>query len=261
MKGDRPGSYEFNVLGIAVSAINLNSAKEKILQALSKNIKGYICFCGVHGIGEARANPMLRKVFNRAFLNTPDGMPLVWLGKSTLKKNVTRVYGPDLMLEICAATENTQHGHFFYGGNPGVAKILAEKLKNRFPGLNITGCFSPPFRPLAETEESELVELVGEKKTAIIWVGLSTPKQELFMAEYLDKLDTTLMFGVGAAFDFHTGRVRQAPKWMQVSGLEWLFRLCQEPKRLWKRYLKNNPLFLIRILCQMTRLKKYPIEE
>jgi N-acetylglucosaminyldiphosphoundecaprenol N-acetyl-beta-D-mannosaminyltransferase len=130
----------------------------------------------------------------------------------------------------------------------------------RFPKLQVTGIYEPPFRPLNAQEQSELQENVRQARPDMMWIGLSTPKQERFMAEYLDKLDTTLMFGVGAAFDFHAGRVAQAPRWMQRSGLEWFFRLCSEPRRLWKRYLKNNPLFVARIFCQFTGLKKYPLE-
>ncbi len=250
----------FNVLGVAVSRLNLETAREKVLQALSDGEKGYVCVTGVHGISEAQKDPAFRKILNRAYLNTPDGMPLVWLGKKQFGPDVSRVYGPDLMLEICSATEHTPYGHFFYGGGPGVAETLSLKLKERFPGLKTAGVFTPPFRPLNAKEEKDLVELLRKSRPAIFWVGLSTPKQEQFMAGYLDKLETTLMFGVGAAFDFHAGRVRQAPRWIQRSGFEWLYRLCLEPGRLWKRYLKNNPLFLFRLLLQSTGLIKYPVE-
>ncbi len=260
VKEKTEGMDTFNVLGVAVSKLNLPSARENILQALARGEKGYVCVTGVHGVSEAQNDAEFRAILNRAFLNTPDGMPLVWLGKYRVGQNVSRVYGPDLMLEICAATENSPYRHFFYGGGAGVAETLGLKLKEHFPGLKIAGHYTPPYRPLSQTEESKLVELVGEKKPAIIWVGLSTPKQEKFMAAYLRKLDTTLMIGVGAAFDFHAGTVRQAPKWIQRSGFEWLFRLCQEPKRLGRRYLKNNPLFLFKLALQATGLKKFPIE-
>ncbi len=250
----------FNVLGVAVSKLNLESAGEYILKALATGEKGYICVTGVHGVSEAQKDPEFRAILNRAYLNTPDGMPLVWLGKYHFGQEVNRVYGPDLMLAICAATEDSPYSHFFFGGGNGVADTLSLKLKKRFPGMKIAGKYTPPFRPLSATEENELVNLVGDKKPAIIWVGLSTPKQEKFMAGYLQKLETTLMIGVGAAFDFHAGTVRQAPKWIQHSGLEWLFRLCLEPKRLWRRYLKNNPLFLFRLALQSTGLRKFPIE-
>ncbi len=260
MKEEKTDPPEFNVLGVAVSGINLESTKTLILQALAAGRKGYICVTGVHGVSEARKDPAFRRILNSAFLNTPDGMPLVWLGKHHCGPEVNRVYGPDLMIEICSATENTSYGHYFFGGAPGVAETLGKELKKRFSGIEIAGFYTPPFRPLNTAEEEELINRVREARPAIVWVGLSTPKQERFMAAYLDKLDTTLMLGVGAAFDFHTGRVRQAPKWIQRSGFEWFYRLCQEPKRLWKRYLTNNPRFLLKIALQTTGLKKFPIE-
>jgi len=174
-------------------------------------------------------------------------------------KHMSRVYGPDLMLRVCDWTRRHGGSHFLYGGGPGVADALKERLEAQFPGLMIVGTFTPPFRPLNAAEENDLQARMSTLKPDIIWVGLSTPKQEKFMVQYLSRLQTTLMFGVGAAFDFHAGRVRQAPRWMQRSGLEWLFRLCCEPRRLWKRYLKNNPLFVMRAFLQLTGLKKYPL--
>jgi len=146
------------------------------------------------------------------------------------------------------------------GGVPGVAEKLRDNLTARFPNLQVVGCFTPPFRPLDAGEEKQFQEMVHAAQPDIMWVGLSTPKQEKFMAEFLPKLDVTLMIGVGAAFDFHSGRVKQAPRWMQRNGLEWLYRLWQEPRRLAKRYLKNNPLFALKIAGQLSGLKKYPLE-
>jgi N-acetylglucosaminyldiphosphoundecaprenol N-acetyl-beta-D-mannosaminyltransferase len=186
-------------------------------------------------------------------------MPLVWVGRRQGRKGMGRVYGPDLMLAALELSEKKGYRHFFYGGTGGAAKALGERLGKRFPKLQIAGTYEPPFRPLNAEEEGELKKLIQAARPDMMWIGLSTPKQERFMAEYLGQLDVTLMAGVGAAFDFHTGRARQAPRWMQRSGLEWLFRLGCEPRRLWKRYLKNNPLFLFRIFCQCAGLKKYPL--
>jgi N-acetylglucosaminyldiphosphoundecaprenol N-acetyl-beta-D-mannosaminyltransferase len=172
-----------------------------------------------------------------------------------------RVYGPDLMFWICEFTRDKPYTHFFYGGAEGVAQELKGRLEKKFPGLKVVGTYTPPFRPLTAAEETELANTIRSLKPDIIWVGLSTPKQEKFMAQYWERLDTTLLFGVGAAFDFHAGRVRQAPRWMQRSGLEWLFRLGCEPRRLWRRYLRNNPLFIIRIFCQFLGLKKYALDQ
>jgi len=249
-----------NVLGVGLSVINLDVALEAIRRALEARAKGYVCVTGVHGVMEAQQDEALRGILNHAFLNTPDGMPMVWAGKLRGFRHMGRVYGPDLMQLVCGFTRDKEYTHFLYGGAEGVAAELKRRLELEFPGLKIVGTFTPPFRPLTAAEEKELIRTVAALKPDIIWVGLSTPKQERFMAEYWRRLDSTLMFGVGAAFDFHTGRVRQAPRWMQRSGLEWLFRLACEPRRLWRRYLKNNPLFLLRILCQWTGLKKYTLE-
>jgi N-acetylglucosaminyldiphosphoundecaprenol N-acetyl-beta-D-mannosaminyltransferase len=249
-----------NVLGVGLSAVNLDSALELIGRALAQKSKGYVCVTGVHGVMEAQRDPGLRAILNQSFLNTPDGMPMVWMGKLNGFATMNRVYGPDLMLLVCALARDKGYTHFLYGGGKGVAEELQRKLEARFPGIKIVGTYTPPFRPLNALEEAELVRIINEKKPDIVWVGLSTPKQEKFMVQYHDKFDTTLMFGVGAAFDFHAGRVRQAPVWMQRSGLEWFFRLCCEPRRLWRRYFRNNPLFIYRAFCQITGLKKYALE-
>lgn len=249
-----------NVLGIGLSTINLDLALKAIAKALAEKTRGYICVTGVHGVMEAQSDPKLRDILNHAFLNTPDGIPMVWVGKLRGFKAMNRVYGPDLILLVAEFTQAKGYTHFLYGGADGVADKLKAELEKRFPGIRIVGTYTPPFRPLNASEEMELIQRVNGLKPDIIWVGLSTPKQEKFMAQFSSKLDATLMFGVGAAFDFHTGRVRQAPRWMQRSGLEWFFRLCTEPRRLWKRYLSNNPRFLWRILLQFLGLRKFPMD-
>jgi N-acetylglucosaminyldiphosphoundecaprenol N-acetyl-beta-D-mannosaminyltransferase len=249
-----------NVLGVGISVLNMQSALGEIAAAVREKRKGYICVRDAHGVMLAQEDAAFRRILNEAFLCTPDGMPMVWMGRLRGHREMSRVYGPDLMLEVCAWSEINPCHHFFYGGVPGVAEMLAEKLKAKFPKLEVVGTFTPPFRPLNPEEEKELQEMLRAAKPDILWVGLSTPKQEKFMAEFLPKLDVTLMVGVGAAFDFHSGRVKQAPRWMQRSGLEWFYRLCQEPRRLAKRYFKNNPLFALKILGQLCGLKKYPLD-
>jgi len=249
--------HNINVQGVKISGINLDSASESIHDAIEAREKGYVCVTGVHGVTEAQERPGFREILNKSFLVTPDGMPMVWMGRLAGNDDIRRVYGPDLMLKICQEGVDKGHRHFFYGGNDGVAEQLRDSLVERFPGLQIVGTYTPPFRPLNEEEDAELSAMVKETKPDIIWVGLSTPKQETFMSEYIERLDTTLMFGVGAAFDFHAGLVPQAPSWMQACGLEWFFRLLKEPKRLWKRYLRNNPLFLMRAAGQLTGLVRY----
>jgi len=244
-----------NVLGVGISVIDMDKAWVAVRAALEEKEKGYICVTGVHGVSEAQTDADFRAILNKAYLNTPDGVPMVWMGKMRGKQEIARVYGPDLMLKVFAEGEPLGLKHFFYGGKEGVVELLEEKLVKRFPQSRIVGKYTPPFRPLSAAEESELISQVADAQPDIIWVGLSTPKQERFMTEYLERLDTTLMFGVGAAFDFHAGLIRQAPRWMQNCGLEWFFRLCQEPRRLGKRYLKNNPLFVLRIIGQLIGLR------
>src|SRR5436190_16106808 len=250
----------FNVLGVSVCGMNLPLAREAVLNALRDRRKGYICVTGVHGVTEAQNDPAFRAILKGEFLNTTDGMPLVWLRRHEVGGHVDRVYGPDFMLDIFDATRSGEFTHFFYGGAPGVAEELKARLEERFPGVRIVGTFCPPFRSLNAEEEAELSAQISQLKPDIVWVGLSTPKQERFMSEYLPKLDVTLMVGVGAAFDFHSGRVRQAPRWIQRSGLEWFYRLYTQPRRLAKRYLVNNPLFLWRIAGQLSGIRKYPLD-
>lgn len=250
----------FNVLGVAVSGMNLGIAVAAMLEAVRERRKGYICVTGVHGVTEAQNDAGFRRILNESFLTTTDGMPLVWLGRHYVGSHVGRVYGPDLMLEMFAITQTRPCRHFFFGGAPGVAEELKVRLEERFPGATVCGTYTPPFRPLNPAEEQEFIEVIRVRRPDIIWVGLSTPKQERFMADYLPKLDTALMVGVGAAFDFHSGRVRQAPRWVQRSGFEWLYRMLTDPRRLARRYLINNPLFLGRIALQLLGLRKYPLE-
>ncbi len=247
-----------NVLGVGVSAINLDIAAAVLTAAAERKQKGYVCVTGVHGVSEAQADPEFRSILNAALLNTPDGMPMVWMGRLQGYRQMRRVYGPDLMLCLCQASVAKGLTHFFYGGAPGVALELQKQLGHRFPGLKVVGTYTPPFRALTAAEQDELAHTVARVKPDFFWVGLSTPKQEKFMAQFYQRLDATLFLGVGAAFDFHAGRVRQAPRWMQRAGLEWLFRVACEPRRLWKRYLKNNPVFLARAFCQLTGIRKYP---
>jgi N-acetylglucosaminyldiphosphoundecaprenol N-acetyl-beta-D-mannosaminyltransferase len=251
----------YNLLGVGVSALTLSQACEAVMAALAERRRGYICTADARVINLAVRDPELRATLNGSLLTTPDGMPLVWLGRRLGHRTMGRVYGPDLMLEVCAETTATEHTHFLYGGAPGVAEKLQDRLRARFPRLRIVGTFTPPFRPLTPAEESLLAARVAEVKPDLFWVGLGVPERERFMARTLPQLETTLMIGVGAAFDLLSGRVPQAPRWIQRSGLEWLFRLGIEPRRLWRRYLVNNPLFILRVAAQLSGLKKYTIAD
>lgn len=250
-----------NLLGVGVSVLNLRTAVEALTEAVRERRKGYVCVSNVHVLVEAQYNPAYKRVLNQAMLVTPDGMPLVWAGRLAGHREMGRVYGPDLMLAVFEATRASGCRHFLYGGMPGVAEELKCRLESRFPGASIVGTGCPPFRPLNPPEEEALEAQVHAARPDIFWTSISTPKQDQFNAAFLPRLDTTLMIGVGAAFDFHTGRVAQAPPWVQRIGLEWCYRLCSEPRRLWKRYLTVNPVFLALVVCQLTGLKRYTLDE
>lgn len=250
----------FNVLGVGVHALSLAEARDRLIAVHGRKQAGCVFATGVHGVSEAQRDPVLRDIVNRAWLNCPDGMPLVWLGRWHGHRSITRVYGPDLMLAVCDVGRAVGLTHYFYGGAPGVAESLREKLAARFPGLAVVGTFTPPFRAPTPEEFAALQADIAAKKPDLVWIGLSTPKQERFAAAVAPQLDAGALVTVGAAFDFHSGRVRQAPRWMQRSGLEWLHRLGTEPRRLARRYLVNNPLFVIRTFAQLTGLRRYPLD-
>jgi N-acetylglucosaminyldiphosphoundecaprenol N-acetyl-beta-D-mannosaminyltransferase len=250
-----PQVPRYNVLGVGVSALAFSQACDLIVGACGERNLGYICLCTANGLDEASRDVEYRRIFNGSWLTTPDGMPVVWLGPP----GVERVYGPDLMLAVCDKGRAKNIRHYFYGGHPGVAAKLGERLSARFPGLIVAGSYTPPFRDLDEGELRALRSEIARVRPDIIWVGVGTPKQERFMAGPGSTLDTCLLIGVGAAFDFHSGRIPQAPRWMQRSGLEWFFRLCMEPQRLTKRYLVRNTKFVIRVAAQKLGLRKYPM--
>jgi N-acetylglucosaminyldiphosphoundecaprenol N-acetyl-beta-D-mannosaminyltransferase len=206
---------------------------------------------------ECYRNTALRNIVNKSGIATPDGMPLVWLSRYLGQKQVNRVYGPDLMLAFCEYSVARGYRHFFYGGAPGVAQELATALKARYPGVQVTGTYAPPFRAVGSMEESSVIESINSANPDVVWVGLGTPKQDCWVAQHRPLLNAPILVAVGAAFDFLTGRVSQAPIFMQHSGLEWLYRLMKEPRRLAYRYLIYNPLFLMLVFMQLSRLRRY----
>jgi len=240
-----------NILGVGVSGINMEAALCTIERWISQRESHYVCVTGVHGLVESRRDEELRRVHNSAGLVTPDGMPLVWLSRLMGFRQVERVCGSDLMLAVCERSANQGHSQFFYGGAPGVVETLAKRLQSRFPGLRVVGGYSPPFRALSADEDRAVVERINAAAPDIVWVGISTPKQERWMFEHRRALNAPILIGVGAAFDFCACLKRRAPRWMQKSGLEWLFRLASEPRRLWRRYLVNNTWFLWLLLLQL----------
>ena len=254
-----PTKNRANVLGVGVHTIDLPTAASIIESAVREGTKGYVCVTGVHGVMEAQSDPEFRHILNHALLVTPDGMPTVWVGRMQGNSTMKRVFGPDLMLEVCRHSAGNGIRHFLYGGNPGVADELAERLRHMFPGIEVVGAFTPPFRPLVPSEKLALEAQLESARPDIIWVGLSTPKQEKFMAANFRRLSCKIMIGVGAAFDIHTGHVKDAPQWIKDAGLQWAHRLCQEPRRLWKRYLLNNSAFLAALCLQLMGLRRYPL--
>jgi N-acetylglucosaminyldiphosphoundecaprenol N-acetyl-beta-D-mannosaminyltransferase len=233
-----------DILGVQISAITMDDAVQNIERWIDQRQKQYVCICTVNNIISAQDDPAYMELVNNAGMRTPDGMPLVWLSHRAGHTHVTRVYGPDLMLEMCARSSTTGHRHFFYGGGPGVVDELTKNLANRYPGLDIVGKYTPGMLALGEMESQDTIDMINASGADIVWVGLNSPKQDWWVANHRHLLNAPVLLAVGAAFDFHSGRVRQAPGWMQRNGLEWLFRLTQDPKRLWKRYVFQNSRFI-----------------
>ena len=232
-----------DILGVAVNAATMEETLATIEGWIVRGEPHYVCVTGMHGVMECQQDEELRRIHNAAGLVTTDGMPLVWYCRLKGQRRAERVYGPDLMLALCARSVARGYRHFLYGATPAVLEALAVRLAERFPGIRIVGSFSPPFRPLSADEDAAIGSRIRDARPDLVWVGLSTPKQERWVASHVDRLGAVLL-GVGAAFDFHAGTKRQAPRWMQRAGLEWLFRLLSEPRRLYRRYLVNIPLFI-----------------
>lgn len=234
------------VLGTGVHVMNYSSAATHVAKWVFEHARParYVLQANVNSLVSALEDGHYRKATLNATLSLPDGMPVVWLLRLKGHAIRERVYGPDLMLLLCAEAAKLGWRCFLYGGAPGVPEQLKRVLEARFPGINIVGTYSPPFRPLTPEEDAQICRMINAAKPDILWVGLGSPKQDMWMYEHRDKLDVSVMHGVGAAFDFLTGRVKQAPRWMMNMGLEWFWRLMIEPRRLWKRYTITNAKFL-----------------
>jgi N-acetylglucosaminyldiphosphoundecaprenol N-acetyl-beta-D-mannosaminyltransferase len=253
----KPHPQRANILGVNVSAINMGQALETIHTWIVNRDPHYVCVTPAHSVMDCYRNPELRPIFNGSGLTTPDGMSMVWILRMLGHQHVERVYGPDLMQAICQVSLEHGYRHYFYGGALGVVEELESRLQIAYPGLEIVGHYTPPFGAVTPEEEEKIIEHIRSVRPDILWVGISSPRQEIWMAEHLDVLDVPVLIGVGAAFDFLSGRKKQAPRWIQRSGLEWLYRFLNEPKRLWRRYAQY-PLFVILLLAQATGLKKFP---
>jgi len=242
-----------DVLGVGVHASTLGESVATIVRWIAEGERQYVCVTGAHGVMESRRDERFRAILNAAGMVTADGMPLVWFSRLVRRTPAERVYGPDLMRAMTAISPERGYRHFYYGGPPGLAETLKDVVTRRHPGLEVVGTLSPPFRELSSEEEDEIVAAINASRPDIVWVGLSTPKQELWMARHLGRIQAPVMIGVGAAFDFLAGTKAQAPRWMQRNGLEWLFRLATEPRRLWRRYGTIVPGFAILTLRELVR--------
>lgn len=250
-----------NVLGVGVTPLDLPRAVDVVDGWIASGGSSYVNVCTVHTIMECRREPRLRAVVNRSGMSVTDGMPLVWLSRLAGHRGARRVYGPDLMLAVCERGLSRGYRHFLYGATDEVLNDLVANLERRFPGIRIVGRHAPPFRPPDAPEDEAVLAAIDAAEPDLVWVGLGTPKQDYWVARHRPALRRpAALIAVGAAFDFHAGRLPQAPRWMQASGLEWLFRLACEPRRLAHRYLVYNPLFVLQVALQKSGLRRYPLD-
>lgn len=250
------GIAKFHVSGVGVHAVQIPDTIAILEGWIDSRARShYVAVTGMHGISEAAANPEFRTTLNSASLVVCDGMPLVWLGRWHGHNLRRRVYGPELMDTFCRVT-GARYRHFFYGSAPGVAESLAAGMQSRY-GIRVAGSYSPPFRPLTPKEDEEVIAMIEAARPDLLWIGLSTPKQESWMYQHRDKLTVPVVIGVGAAFDLNTGRLIQAPAWMRENGLEWLFRLGIEPRRLWRRYLVRGPMFVWNVALELLNVRRF----
>ena len=253
-------SRRTNILGVGVFHADIPSVLSRMQSFISDQQKAYVCVPDVHLIMQSQWDDELRRILNGASMTVTDGMPLVWFCRLAGHRQTQRVYGPDLLLAACKDGLDKGRRHYFYGGAEGVAEALAAKLKAAYPGLVVAGVYSPPFRTLSAEEEMDIAAAIDATEPDVVWVGLGAPKQEYWMRRFRDLLRAPVLVGVGAAFDFHSGAKPQAQKMIRSAGLEWVFRLATEPKRLWPRYRKVIPAFLAGITLQGLGLRTYTLD-
>lgn len=249
-------SKRVQVVALRVNVCDYDSAIRRIAESAQQRNGGYVCVSNVHMVMESYDNAEFAALVNAADLIVPDGMPLVWMQKLQGEKQASQVRGAILMMKLFAFAESNNLSVGFYGGQQEVLDKISARLKNDCPKLKISYAYSPPFKTLTDAEEAEITENIKNSGTDILFVGLGCPKQERWMARHKDKLPS-VMLGVGAAFDFYAGRISQSPEWLIKFGLEWFYRLLQEPKRLWRRYLILNPRFIRLATLQLLGLKKF----
>jgi len=244
----RPGAAlrRRNVLGIPMAMTDYAGAMDVMDQMVAEREPGWVCAAAVHSVMVAQDDALMRKALTDAVITVPDGMPIVWAANMLGEDLPNRVYGPELMHRYCARSVEQGHRVWLYGGrDQGALVQLALTLRKKHPGIRIVGGYSPPFRALSEEEDEAIADQINQSQPDVLWVGIGVPKQEKWMVRMRDRLDVPVMCAVGAAFDFHAGRVSQAPRWMQERGLEWTYRIAQEPRRLLPRYLYTNPRFML----------------
>jgi N-acetylglucosaminyldiphosphoundecaprenol N-acetyl-beta-D-mannosaminyltransferase len=240
-----------NILGVGVSAINMEMALSRIDGWIERREPNYVIAVPAHCIVECLRSEKLRRIYNRAGMVTPDGRPIAWICRLLGYRYVEQVRGSDLMLEVCKRSVSTGYRHFLYGGwPPDVVEQLALRLRERFPGIQIVGTYAPPFRHVTSEEDAMIVERINATRPDVVWIGLGAAKEEYWSESHVGKIVAPVLIGVGAAFDFHSGRKAHAPRWMIRMGLEWFFRCLNEPRRLIPRYLRDNPRFIWNILLQ-----------
>jgi N-acetylglucosaminyldiphosphoundecaprenol N-acetyl-beta-D-mannosaminyltransferase len=243
----------FDVVGTQVSALSPASLVETVRGWQGDGRVHYVCFADANSLIQARENEAMREALAEADVVSPDGTPLMVVGRVLHGARVSKTSGPDFLEAYCAATAAAGTRHYFVGGGPGVAASLGQQLAERYPGLLVAGSYSPPRFPLTEAQNDEMIGFIKAARPDVVWVGLGAPKLEIWMAQTWRRFAGLTMLGVGAAFDFSAGRVRRAPRWMQKSGLEWVYRITQEPGRLFARYASTVPRFVGLVLLQMVR--------
>jgi N-acetylglucosaminyldiphosphoundecaprenol N-acetyl-beta-D-mannosaminyltransferase len=233
-----------SVIGTPIDSLSWSQALTRLAGWAAARESCYVCICNVHSVVTAHQDQTFAKVIREAAMATPDGFPVAWLMRHLGVAGQERINGPDLMWQYCAEAARRGEAIYLYGGMPQTLELLQRKLLDGFPGLTIAGAFSPPFRQLTAEEDAAVVNAINASGAGTVWVSLGCPKQEQWMAEHCGRIKA-VMIGVGAAFDYHAGTIHRAPLWMQRHGLEWLHRVCSEPRRLWKRYLVTNTLFIV----------------
>ncbi|MDB5393548.1 MAG: glycosyl transferase, WecB/TagA/CpsF family [Rhodospirillales bacterium] len=247
-----------NVLGVGVSAVNPSRAVAEVRRWIAEKEYRYVCVSGVHGVMECHRDPVLKAIHNRAGLVLPDGMPLAWWVRGAGHPEADRVCGPEFMPLIFETLRGRRH--FFFGSTKKTLNDLIHRVRERYPDAEIVGSISPPFRQVTDQEDAEIVRTINDSGADIVWVGLSTPKQERWMAAHRGRLTAPALIGVGAAFDMQAGHISRAPKFVRRTGFEWAYRLILEPRRLWRRYLVNNPAFILLAVAQITRMMSFPAD-